>query len=181
MAVTLVPPDLGAENGLIFPSLYDGQRVYSPEEAPELALDEIANRVRSQLQPILGRVALDERVAITAGSRGIANMPAILRACGEAIREVGGDPFVMPAMGSFSRMGGALTAGTEIDRYRLLSSLGEGGFAWVYKAEHTFLKRTAALKVLKPFSGGDEDDRARSRPRPARQSSQTAHRLSRSD
>ncbi|MBI3725184.1 protein kinase, partial [bacterium] len=61
------------------------------------------------------------------------------------------------AMGSFARMGGALAAGTEIDRYRLLSSLGEGGFAWVYKAEHTFLKRTAALKVLKPFSGGDED------------------------
>src|SRR5207249_3868678 len=81
---------------------------YSPEEAPELAVDEIANRVRSQLQPILGRVALDERVAITAGSRGIANMPAILRACGEAIREVGGDPFVMPAMGSH---GGATADG----------------------------------------------------------------------
>src|SRR5438105_512906 len=107
MAV-IIPPDLGAEVGLDFPSLYSGQRIYSPEEAPELARDEIPNRVRSQLQPILGRVALDERVAITAGSRGIANMPAILRACGEAIREVGGDPFVMPAMGSH---GGATADG----------------------------------------------------------------------
>ena len=96
----LVAPDLGAEIGLEFPDLYSGRRVYSSEEAPELAVDSIAARVRTELQPILDRVALDERVAITAGSRGIANMPVILRACGEAVREVGGDPFVMPAMGS---------------------------------------------------------------------------------
>ena len=96
----VVGPDLGAEIGLEFPDLYNGQRVYSSEEAPELPVESIAARVRTQLQPILDRVALDERVAITAGSRGIANMSVILRACGEAIREVGGDPFVMPAMGS---------------------------------------------------------------------------------
>jgi hypothetical protein len=99
MAVVGVP-DLGAEVGLDFPSLYSGHRVYSGDEAPRVPIDEIPSRVRTALQPILERVALDERVAITAGSRGIANMPAILRACGETIREVGGDPFVMPAMGS---------------------------------------------------------------------------------
>jgi hypothetical protein len=107
MAV-IIPPDLGAEVGLDFPSLYSGQRIYSPEHAPEIPVDDIPARVRTELQPILDRVALDDRVAITAGSRGIANMPAILRACGEAIREVGGDPFILPAMGSH---GGATADG----------------------------------------------------------------------
>src|SRR6266700_2787122 len=107
MAV-VVTPDLGAEIGLSFPNLYAGRRVYSADEAPEIPVDEIPARVRAELQGILDLVALDERVAITAGSRGIANMPAILRACGEAIREVGGDPFVMPAMGSH---GGATADG----------------------------------------------------------------------
>lgn len=107
MAVVAVP-DLGAEDGLQFPSLYTGRRVFAADEAPTLALDEIPERVKLALQPILERVALDERVAITAGSRGIANMPLIVRACGEAIKEAGGDPFVMPAMGSH---GGATAEG----------------------------------------------------------------------
>jgi Lactate racemase N-terminal domain len=106
--MAVVAPDFGAELGLTFPSLYTGQRVYSPEEAPEIPVDQIPERVRVELQPILNSVAPEERVAITAGSRGIANMPAILRACGDAIREVGGDPFVMPAMGSH---GGATAEG----------------------------------------------------------------------
>src|SRR2546423_3110434 len=96
----LVPADLGADVGLTFPSLYAGQKVYSSADAPELALADIAGRVRSELQPLLDRLTRNARIGITAGSRGIANMPDILRACGEAIREVGGDPFIIPAMGS---------------------------------------------------------------------------------
>jgi hypothetical protein len=104
----VVVPDLGAEIGLEFPSLYSGRRMYSEDEAPRIAIDDIPSRVKGALQSILERVALDERVAITAGSRGVANMPLILRACGEAIRDAGGDPFVMPAMGSH---GGATADG----------------------------------------------------------------------
>jgi hypothetical protein len=107
MAVVVVP-DLGADLGLDFPSLYSGRRVYSDDQAASIAPEDIAPHVRAALQPILERVALDERVAITAGSRGIANMPLILRACGDAIKEAGGDPFVMPAMGSH---GGATAEG----------------------------------------------------------------------
>jgi hypothetical protein len=107
MAV-VVPADLGAEIGLTFPNLVAGQRVYSPEDVPELAVDEIPERVRAELQPLLDRVARNDRVAITAGSRGIANIAAVLRACGDVIREVGGDPFIMPAMGSH---GGATADG----------------------------------------------------------------------
>jgi hypothetical protein len=107
MAV-LLPADLGAEIGLTFPSLYAGQKRYSAEEAPELAVADIPAQVRAELQPLLDRLTRNARIGITAGSRGIANMPAILRACGEAIRDVGGDPFIIPAMGSH---GGATADG----------------------------------------------------------------------
>ncbi len=106
--VLLVPADLGAEIGLTFPSLYAGQKMYSPDAAPELAVADIPARVRAELQPLLERVTRNDRIGITAGSRGIANMPAILRTCGEAIRAVGGDPFIIPAMGSH---GGATADG----------------------------------------------------------------------
>jgi hypothetical protein len=116
MAV-VVPPDLGAEVGLEFPLLYSGRRIYQPEDVPEIPVAEIPARVKIALQPIIERLAPDDRVAITAGSRGIANMPAILRACGEAIRDAGGDPFIMPAMGSH----GGATADGQRD---LLASYG---------------------------------------------------------
>jgi Lactate racemase N-terminal domain len=48
------------------------------------------------------------RVAITAGSRGIHDLPAVLAATVAAVRESGGDPFVVPCMGSH---GGATAAG----------------------------------------------------------------------
>jgi hypothetical protein len=104
----LHPPDLGAEIGLTFPSLYAGQRTYPSDEVPEIAVEDIPACVHAALQPLLDRIIPEDRVAITAGSRGIANMPAILRACGDAIREVSGDPFILPAMGSH---GGATADG----------------------------------------------------------------------
>ncbi|MGL4514326.1 MAG: lactate racemase domain-containing protein [Lacipirellulaceae bacterium] len=40
------------------------------------------------------------RVAVTGGSRGIDQIAAVLRACGDWLRDHGADPFVVPAMGS---------------------------------------------------------------------------------
>jgi hypothetical protein len=105
MAV-LSPPDLGASVGLTFPTLYAGQRVYSPDEVPRLAVADIPARVKAELQPL--RLRPGAQVAITAGSRGIANIPLVLQACGEAVRAAGGEPFVTPAMGSH---GGATADG----------------------------------------------------------------------
>ena len=39
-------------------------------------------------------------VAITAGSRGIANIPLIIKAAGECLRDKGARPFIVPCMGS---------------------------------------------------------------------------------
>lgn len=107
MAV-LSPPDLGAEIGLTFPTMYAGQRVYAPEEVPEIPVEQIPARVRTALRTLENDITRGGRVAITAGSRGIANIPAILKACGDTVRDLGGEPFVMPAMGSH---GGATAEG----------------------------------------------------------------------
>jgi Lactate racemase N-terminal domain len=55
-----------------------------------------------------GRVRPGQRIAITAGSRGIANIAQILQAAVEAVRGAGAEPFLVPAMGSH---GGATAEG----------------------------------------------------------------------
>jgi hypothetical protein len=70
--------------------------------------------VAAEVAAKLGRVGLHAmvthgaRVAITAGSRGIKDLPAVLRATVAAVREAGGDPFIAPCMGSH---GGATADG----------------------------------------------------------------------
>src|SRR5687767_8132828 len=56
-------------------------------------------------------------VAVTAGSRGIHDKPAVVRAAGEWLRGAGAEPFVVPAMGSH---GGATAEG----QVELLADLG---------------------------------------------------------
>jgi hypothetical protein len=48
------------------------------------------------------------RIAVTAGSRGIHRIAEITKAVVEAVRELGGEPFILPAMGSH---GGATAEG----------------------------------------------------------------------
>jgi hypothetical protein len=54
------------------------------------------------------RVTRGDRIAITAGSRGIRDLPVVLRAAVAAVRAAGGDPFIAPCMGSH---GGATAEG----------------------------------------------------------------------
>lgn len=56
------------------------------------------------------RILPGQRVAITAGSRQIANMPQILKAIADAVRSRGAHPFIIPAMGSH---GGATAQGQK--------------------------------------------------------------------
>lgn len=58
-----------------------------------------------------------DEIAITAGSRGIARLPEILRAIVGLVRERGGAPFIFPAMGSHG-------GGTAEGQRALLAELG---------------------------------------------------------
>jgi hypothetical protein len=50
-----------------------------------------------------------------------------------------------------------LAAGTVIDgRYRVIAELGAGGMGRVYEAEHMFIRRRMALKLLRHGAGGPE-------------------------
>jgi hypothetical protein len=82
-------------------------------------VDDVPAATRAALDdlPALDDLAEGARVAVTAGSRGIHDMPAVLRAAVEGLRERGLDPFVMPAMGSH---GGATAEG----QVETLASLG---------------------------------------------------------
>jgi hypothetical protein len=60
------------------------------------------------------RVHPGDRIAITAGSRGMANFTDLLSGIAAAVRDVGGEPFLIPAMGSHGRA--EATGQTEILR-----------------------------------------------------------------
>ena len=62
-------------------------------------LSDIPGAVHAQLDALNLEVPRGE-VAITAGSRGIANVAAITRAVGDWLRERGASPFIVPCMGS---------------------------------------------------------------------------------
>jgi hypothetical protein len=75
------------------------------------AISDIPAAIRTELerQALLGqRIKPGSRVAISAGSRGIANLHVILKTLVEWVRNCGGEPFLFPAMGSH---GGATADG----------------------------------------------------------------------
>jgi hypothetical protein len=81
------------------------------------AVTDVAAATAAALEPLRARVRPGMTVAITAGSRGIHDKPAVVRAAGEWLRSVGAEPFVVPAMGSH---GGATAEG----QVQLLAELG---------------------------------------------------------
>ncbi|MFD2090008.1 nickel pincer cofactor-dependent isomerase, group 22 [Blastococcus deserti] len=80
-------------------------------------LDDVAAATTEALEPLRSRVRPGMSVAITAGSRGIHDKPAVVRAAGAWLRSVGAEPFVVPAMGSH---GGATAEG----QLQMLADLG---------------------------------------------------------
>ncbi|MGL4512382.1 MAG: hypothetical protein ACRCT8_04770 [Lacipirellulaceae bacterium] len=62
-------------------------------------LADVAAEVRRQLDA-LGLTPPAGDVALTVGSRGIDNLPTVVRAAGDWLRERGARPFIVPSMGS---------------------------------------------------------------------------------
>lgn len=69
---------------------------------PRETITDVPAIVREELgkEEIIGRVKDGDRVAIAVGSRGIANMPCIVREIVTAVKRIGAYPFIVPTMGS---------------------------------------------------------------------------------
>jgi hypothetical protein len=77
-------------------------RVRQTFQSPTLPLAQIPGTVAAELARLnLGqKVRPGQTVAITAGSRGIANIAAVIKAAAEHFQSLGAQPFIVPAMGS---------------------------------------------------------------------------------
>ncbi|CAA9525289.1 MAG: Iron-sulfur cluster-binding protein, partial [uncultured Rubrobacteraceae bacterium] len=86
---------------------------------PRPRVEDVEGTVRDQLrrEEISSAIRPGMSVAVTAGSRGIAQIDEILRAVIEGLKEMGAEPFIVPAMGSH---GGATAEG----QVEILASLG---------------------------------------------------------
>jgi len=86
-------------------------------DAPRLG--NIEKRVKELLDQfdLSKKVKKGERIALTAGSRGIKDKPKVLKAIIERLKDLGASPFVVPCMGSH---GGATAEG----QVEMLESLG---------------------------------------------------------
>ncbi|MEA3408674.1 MAG: DUF2088 domain-containing protein [Chloroflexota bacterium] len=82
-------------------------------------ITDVSSKVRRELERLeaLDGIQGGDEIAITAGSRGIASMPEVLRSIVAAVRERGGKPFIFPAMGSHG-------GGTAQGQKALLAGLG---------------------------------------------------------
>ncbi|WP_458355235.1 nickel pincer cofactor-dependent isomerase, group 22 [Peribacillus frigoritolerans] len=74
---------------------------------------DVAGEVKKTIKEagVLSRINEDDRVAIAVGSRGVADLPILVRETVAAVKEAGGNPFIVPAMGSH----GGATAEGQID------------------------------------------------------------------
>ena len=75
-------------------------------------LDDVATSVRQTLAEagLQELIQSGQRIAMSSGSRGITNIPLITRTVIDCVKEAGGKPFLLPAMGSH---GGANPAGQK--------------------------------------------------------------------
>ncbi|MFA5026439.1 MAG: lactate racemase domain-containing protein [Candidatus Methylomirabilota bacterium] len=87
------------------PAMY---RIRQKIDPPVVA--DVAAAVRAEIAKLklAGRLKPGGRVAVTGGSRGVANIATVIRTACDCLKELGAKPFVVPAMGSH---GGATAEG----------------------------------------------------------------------
>lgn len=117
------------------------------QDLPAPRLDDIAGRMHEQLarSEFTDTVKAGQRIGITVGSRGIANMPQMVRILGDWVKSKDAIPVVIPAMGSH---GGATAEG----QHEMLLGMGFSpdvtGCEIVSSLDVTELGAVAGLKVL---------------------------------
>jgi hypothetical protein len=96
------------------PKMAKAKQIFNQPE-----IKDISAKIREELaaKNLKTRVKPGQRIAITAGSRGIANIPLIIKTIVEELKALGAEPFIITAMGSH---GGATPEGQK----EVLSSLG---------------------------------------------------------
>ena len=96
--------------GVPIPRMFRARQLF-PHEHIEPA--DIPAAVMAQLdrEPFRSKVQPGMEIAITAGSRGIANVDIITKAVADFVKSCGATPFVVPAMGSH----GGATAEGQLD------------------------------------------------------------------
>ncbi len=89
------------------------------QKFPRPRVEDVEAKVREEFEreEISSRVQSGMRVALTAGSRGVARIDVVLRSLVQVLKERGAEPFIVPAMGSH---GGATAEG----QVEVLESLG---------------------------------------------------------
>jgi len=99
---------------MIYPEMYRVRQVF---DAPRVGnLEETLNREMASIRA-RDLIKPGARIALTAGSRGIAHIDHILRHLVQTVRQKGGHPFLLPAMGSHG-------GGTSVGQVEVLKSLG---------------------------------------------------------
>lgn len=117
------------------------------QDLPAPVLEDIAGRINAQLAApeFQDTVQPGQRIGITVGSRGIANMPLIVRILGDWVKSKGATPVVIPSMGSH---GGATAEG----QYEMLIGMGftpeVTGCEIISSLDVTELGEVDGLKVL---------------------------------
>ena len=99
---------------LNFPQIFRIRQTFARPRVADVGREVHAQLARLELHR---RVQLGQSVAITAGSRGITNIAAILRAAVDYFRGLGAEPFLVPAMGSHG-------GGTAEGQRQVLNSYG---------------------------------------------------------
>ncbi len=92
---------------MIFPSMIRIQQHFNapdPIDPAQSVCEELSKL------PLRSRISKGDSVAITVGSRGIANIALIIKTLVEQLKTLGAKPFILPAMGSH---GGATVAGQQ--------------------------------------------------------------------
>lgn len=104
---------------MVYPKLFRLRQTF-----PRPRVEDVPAEVHRQLASLgLGeKIRPGERVAITVGSRGIANIDRILPAVVQVLRQLGAKPFLFPAMGSH---GGGTAEGQRkiVEGYGITESL----------------------------------------------------------